>query len=115
MTRALGDLKLLLLQDRWNESSNDLIETLQLLVGIAEMKTKSLSRLTLLDSENHLRNSTESIFSDEEFTRENLMFDIDDDDDDRDDNTVITYSLDESYDVSWKMFSIINMKHFNLI
>lgn len=103
MTKALGDLKLLLLQDKWNSSSEDLMETLQLLVEIAELKTRSLSRLNLLDSENHLRHSSESIFSEDESLRENLMFEYDDDDgntDDRDDNTEVTYSVDENYDVS---------------
>lgn len=105
MAKALGELKLLLLQDRWNDSSDDLVETLQILVGIAEMKNKTISRFTLLDSENHLRKSTESILSDEEPSKEDLMFDFDDEEenDDRDNNTETLYTVDGDYDVRKKI------------
>lgn len=100
MSLAFEELKLLLLQDTWDESQESMIEALQLLLGVAEMKTKNYNRLMLLDRENHLRSSTESLFSDIGSSREKLMFDCyDEDDNGSDDKTETLYTADENYEV----------------
>lgn len=105
MSLALGELKILLLQDNWDESQDAMVEALQLLLGVAEMKTKNGNRLMLLD-DNHLRSSsTESMFSDIGSSREKLMFDCydeDDHDNTSSDKTETLYTADENYDVSFQ-------------
>jgi hypothetical protein len=115
MSLAFEELKLLLLQDTWDESQESMIEALQLLLGVAEMKTKNFNRLMLLDHENHLRSSTESLFSDIGSSREKLMFDCYDEDDRdnvSDDKTETLYTADENYEVRIDRFI---QKHNSII
>lgn len=99
MSTALEELKLLLLQDSWDENKEAMVDALQLLLGVAEMKTKSVSRMLFMDPENHLSGSTESMFSDFNSSLDRVTFD-DDDDASADKKTETFYTADENYDVS---------------
>lgn len=102
MSTALDELKLLLLQDNWDENKEAMVDTLQLLLGVAEMKTRSVSRMMFMDPENHLSQSTESMFSEYFSTVEcETAQDRSDDESSSDKKTSETfYSADECYDVS---------------
>jgi hypothetical protein len=110
MSLAFEELRLLLLQETWDESQDAMVEALQLLLGVAEMKTKNYNRLILLDPESHLRSSTESMFSDIGSSREKLFFDCYEEDD-SDDKTETHYTADENYDVSIQNFKLNSMFH----
>lgn len=98
MSTALEELKLLLLQDSWDENKEAMVDALQLLLGVAEMKTRSVSRMMFMDPENHLSCSNESIFSD---FNERLTFEEKSDDETSTDKKTETYyTTDENYDVS---------------
>lgn len=99
MSTALEELKLLLLQDNWDENKEAMVDALQLLLGVAEMKTRSVSRMMFMDPENHLSCSTESMFSDFNSSIERVAFD-DDDESAADKKTETFYTADENYDVS---------------
>lgn len=98
MSTALEELKLLLLQDDWDGNKEAMIDALQLLLGVAEMKTRSVSRMLFMDPENHLGGSTESMFSDFNSSLDRITFD--DDDASTDKKTETFYTADENYDVS---------------
>lgn len=101
MSTALEELKLLLLQDNWNENKEAMIDALQLLLGVAEMKTKNVSRMMFMDPENHLSCSNESLFSDFNSSPGRLTFDLKSDDESSTDKKTETYfTADENYDVS---------------
>lgn len=102
MSTALEELKLLLLQDSWDENKEAMVDTLQLLLGVAEMKTKSVSRMMLMDPENHLSASTESMFS-EYFSAPECVTNEDKSDGETSDKKTneTFYTADESYDVSF--------------
>lgn len=101
MSSALEELKLLLLQDNWDENNEAMISALQLLLGVAEMKTSSVSRMMLMDPESHLSCSTESMFSDFNASLERLVFDEKSDEESSSDKKTETfYTADENYDVS---------------
>lgn len=95
MSTALEELKLLLLQDNWNENQAAMVDALQLLLGVAEMKSKNMSRMLFMDPENHL-SSSESMFSDFNSSCDRVTFD----DDSSDKKTETFYTADENYDVS---------------
>lgn len=98
MSTALDELKLLLLQDSWDENKEAMVDALQLLLGVAEMKTRSVSRMMFMDPENHLSCSNESIFSD---FNERLSFEEKSDDETSIDKKTESYfTADENYDVS---------------
>lgn len=99
MSTALDELKLLLLQDNWDENKEAMVDALQLLLGVAEMKTTSVSRMMFMDPENHLSCSSESMFSDFGSSQERIAFD-DDDESLPDKRTETFYTADENYDVS---------------
>lgn len=98
MSTALEELKLLLLQDNWNDNKEVMIDALQLLLGVAEMKTKNVSRMLFMDPENHLGRSTESMFSDFNSSLDRVTFD--DDESSTDKKTETFHTSDENYDVS---------------
>lgn len=102
MSTALEELKLLLLQDSWDENKEAMVDTLQLLLGVAEMKTKSVSRMNLMDPENHLSSSTESLFSEYFSSLECVTIEDESDNDASSENnpSKALYNADESYDVS---------------
>lgn len=103
MSTALEELKLLLLQDNWDENKEAMVDALQLLLGVAEMKTRSISRMMFMDPENHLSASTESMFSDFNSSHERITFDEKSDDENTTDKKTETfYTADENYDVSCK-------------
>lgn len=95
MSVALEELKLLLLQDNWDENKEAMVDALQLLLGVAEMKTTNVSRMMFMDPENHLSCSNESIFSDFNSSHERS-----DSDDPGNKNTEAYLTADENYDVS---------------
>jgi hypothetical protein len=99
MSTALEELKLLLLQENWDENKEAMVDALQLLLGVAEMKTKSLSRMLFMDPENHLSTSDESMFSDFNSSLDRVTFD-DDDEASTDKKTETFQTADENYDVS---------------
>lgn len=103
MSTALEELKLLMLQDSWNENKQAMLDTLQLLLGVAEMKTTYISRMTIMDPDTHLiRSSKESILSDLDSSDEQIRFDDKSDDEKSSDNkTEIYWTADENYDVSF--------------
>lgn len=103
MSTAIDELKLLLLQENWDENKEAMVDALQLLLGVAEMKTRSVSRMLFMDPENHLSCSNESIFSDFNSSLERITFDFDEKSDDEnpaDKKTETYYTADENYDVS---------------
>lgn len=101
MSSAIDELKLLLLQDNWDENKEAMVDALQLLLGVAEMKTRSVSRMLFMDPENHLSSSTESMFSDFNSSLERVTFDEkSDDENSADKKTETYYTADENYDVS---------------
>lgn len=101
MSTALDELKLLLLQDDWNKNSDLVVDTLQQLLGVAEMKTRSASRMMFIDPENQLSASIESMFSDFNSSHERTVFDEQSDDESSTDKKTETfYTADECYDVS---------------
>lgn len=101
MSTALEELKLLLLQDNWDDNKEAMVDALQLLLGVAEMKTRSVSRMMFMDPENHLSASTESMFSDFNSSLERVTFDEKSDDESSTDKKTETfYTADENYDVS---------------
>lgn len=101
MATALEELKLLLLQDNWDDHQEAMVDALQLLLGVAEMKTRRVSRMMFMDPENHLRGSTESMFSDFNSSLERITFDEKSDDEDSSEmKTETFYTADENYDVS---------------
>ncbi|CRK97431.1 CLUMA_CG010820, isoform A [Clunio marinus] len=111
MSTALEELKLLLLQDSWDVNKEAMIDTLQLLLGVAEMKmTRSVSRMMLMDPENHLNCSTESMFSDSSLDR--ITFDEKSNDDDEsyssDKKTETFYTADENYDADEEVQSTVD-------
>ena len=99
MSTALEELKLLMLQDNWDENKEAMVDALQLLLGVAEMKTTSVSRMMFMDPENHLSCSSESMFSDFGSSQERLTFEIDDESS-TDKKTETFHTADENYDVS---------------
>lgn len=99
MSAALEELKLLLLQDNWDENKEAMVDALQLLLGVAEMKTTSVSRMMFMDPENHLSSSNESIFSDFNSSNEQVTPE-ERSDDDGDRRTETYFTADENYDVS---------------
>jgi hypothetical protein len=111
MSSALDELKLLLLQtDDWNESENNkkaIVDALHFLLGVAEMKTRGVNRMLILNSENHTDCTTESIFSELNASSSEGGMSINSNDDSDDERNCIgegkTDSLitaDENYDVS---------------
>lgn len=109
MSTALEELKLLLLQDNWNENKEAMVDALQLLLGVAEMKTKNVSRMMFMDPENHLSCSNESLFSDFNSTAERITFDEKSDEDNSTDKITETYyTADENYDVSLTFSSLVS-------
>lgn len=98
MSAALNELKLLLLQDNWDENKEAMVDALQLLLGVAEMKTTSVSRMMFMDPENHLSCSNESIFSDFNSSEEQETVDENIEDDKK---TEALFTADENYDVSY--------------
>lgn len=111
MTTALDELKTLLLQQQtneWNNTSDDsennmkvIVDALQLLLGVAEMKTRGVNRSTFLDSENHIESTAESIFSELNASSEGGLMMNCDESDDAERRTIDTYfTADENYDVS---------------
>lgn len=114
MSTALDELKLLLLQsevfiDNDNcESKKAIVDALQLLLGVAEMKTRGVDRMMFLNFENHIESTTESIFSELNASCETgIKFSpesSDDDDDSGDRRTENYFTGDENYDVSKKLF-----------
>lgn len=102
MSTALEELKLLLLQENWDENKEAMVDALQLLLGVAEMKTRSVSRMALMDPENHLTCSTDSIFSDFNSSLDRVTFDERSEDECSADKktTESYYTADENYDVS---------------
>jgi hypothetical protein len=102
MSTALEELKLLLLQENWDDNQEAMVDVLQLLLGVAEMKTRSVSRMALMGPENHLSNSSDSIFSDFNSSLDRVTFDErSEDETSTDKRTMETYyTADENYDVS---------------
>ena len=101
MSAALEELKLLLLQDNWDENKEAMVDALQLLLGVAEMKTTSVSRMMFMDPENHLSCSNESIFSDFNSSHDQVTSEEKSDDDNSVEKmTEIYVAADENYDVS---------------
>lgn len=104
MSTALDELKLLLLQSEgWienrDESKKAIVDALQLLLSVAEMKTRGVNRMTFLNAENHVECTTESIFSELNASCEGgISFSSDDDSDRKTENYL---SADENYDVSF--------------
>lgn len=107
MSSALDDLKLLLLQrNDWNDDNNKkaIVDALQLLLGVAEIKTRSVSRLKYLNSENHIDCITEPIFSELNASCEGaLILNCDESDggSSGDKRTENYFTADENYDVSY--------------
>lgn len=104
MSTALDELKLLLLQpDGWIdsdcESKRSVIDALQLLLGVAEMKTRSVNRMMFLNSENHIESTTESIFSELNASCEVGIKFSSESDESSDRKTENYYTGDENYDV----------------
>lgn len=114
MSTALDELKLLLLQsevwlDSGCESKKAVIDALQLLLGVAEMKTRGVNRMMFLNSENHIESTTESIFCELNASCEaGITFSSSgDDSDDSVDRKTENYSTgDENYDVSINYYLI---------
>lgn len=102
MSTALEELKTLLLQDNWNENKKAMVDTLQLLLGVAEMRTRNVSRMNLMDPENHLCTSTESMFTEYFSSLECVKFEGRSDDETSSDKPTneTFYTADENYDVS---------------
>lgn len=102
MSVAFEELKLLLLQDdTWDCSREALVEALQLLLSVAELKPNSINHHILTNLENHL--TTESIFSIEDFylcNNERIVFHDSDDEEEEDRKTENYFTADENYDVS---------------
>lgn len=108
MSTALDELKVLLLQanDLNSDCENSkkvVVDALQLLLGVAEMKTRGVNRLMFLNSENHIECTTESIFSELNASSEGgNMFSYDGSEEDMCDKKTETYfTADENYDVSF--------------
>ncbi len=117
MSTALDELKLFLLQD-WTgdscENMEEIVDALQLLLGIVEMKTKSVNKMEIFNSENHLEGIRESIFSNLNSCCERkllLSSESDDDDDSKssDQKTENYFTADENYDVGIN-FNCVNEK-----
>lgn len=108
MSKALDELKVLLLQANdlnsdCENSKKGVVDALQLLLGVAEMKTRGVNRLMFLNSENHIECTTESIFSELNASSEGgNMFSYDGSEEDMCDKKTETYfTADENYDVSF--------------
>lgn len=101
MSTALNELKLLLLQDSWDDNQDAMVDALQLLLGVAEMKASGVSRMMFMDPENHLAGSSESMFSDFNSSLERVSFEERSDGESSSDKKTETYyTADENYDVS---------------
>lgn len=107
MSTALDELKLLLLEannlNDENENSKEVIaDALQLLLGVAEMKTKGVNRLIFLNSENHIECNTESIFSElnTSTSESELTLNCDESEEGSGDRRDTYFTADENYDVS---------------
>lgn len=100
MTRALEELKLLLLQDVWIDHKESLFEVLQLLINVAEMKVRTVNQISL--SKIEPIPLTETVFHDDlNVSNYKIVFgDSEDDDSDEDNKTETYYTADENYDVS---------------
>lgn len=115
MSTALEELKLLLLQsevwiDSDCESKKAVIDALQLLLGVAEMKTRGVNRMMFLNSENHIESTTESIFCELNASCEGgvtFSESSDESDDSGDRKTENYFTGDENYDVSKKLICLI--------
>lgn len=111
MSSALDELKLLLLQeDDWSDSENNkkaIVDALNFLLGVADMKTRGVNRMLILNSENHTDCTAELIFSELNASSSEGGMSINSTDDSDDERNYIgerkTDSLitaDENYDVS---------------
>lgn len=89
MSKAVEELKLLLLQDCWNENQKAMLDALQQLLEVAEKNTRSLSQTALMNPDNNLSCSSDSIFSEKS-----------DEESSTDKKTETYYSADD-YDVSF--------------
>lgn len=115
MSTALEELKLLLLQDNWDENKEVMVDALQLLLGVAEMKTCGTSRMMFMANQNFSA-SSESMFSDFNSSLERDSFEEKSDGEDSTDKKTETstyYTADENYDVSESFFR--ESLHFSLI
>lgn len=114
MSTALDELKLLLLQsedwiDNSCENKRAIVDALQLLLGVAEMKTRGVNRLMFLNSENHIECTTESIFSELNASCEGriaVSSGSDDESSSGDRKTENYFTADENYDVSKRLNNI---------
>jgi hypothetical protein len=110
MSTALEELKLLLLQDDWADNRDAMIDALQLLLGVAEMKANSINGLMLANLENHLQSESVSFEDFHSCNSGRLPIAFSDSEGDEDDGrsseedkmTEISlyFTADENYDVS---------------
>lgn len=106
MSTALEELKLFLLQHEWDDNNEAIADALQLLLGVAEMKTKNKNQMmSYIDS--HADCAMDIAYDNDDLlniSNEKIFFcdsDEDDDESNEDDKkTEIYFTADENYDVS---------------
>lgn len=101
MSTALEELKLLLLQDNWDDNKEAMVDVLQILLGVAEMKTSGVSRMMFMDPENHLSGSSDSMFSDFNSSLDRSFNERSEEENSSDKTNETYYTADENYEVSW--------------
>jgi hypothetical protein len=97
MSLAYEELKLLLLENDWCNGNENLLDALQMMLSIAEMKTNNNRYNMLINCENHVAcASTESIISELNLSMNAITFG---DSEEESKETETFFTPDENYDV----------------